>query len=115
MARNYSRYTTFSPGDLEKQLKELALKTCAVTDAPDGWGAKRRHHLHLKWHECTVTYPDGTSGTCRYTRHGPKVHTFGYHWGEAGWILEDNASMRAGLDKMGFIEYRRYRLYDRKL
>jgi GNAT superfamily N-acetyltransferase len=35
------------------------------------------------------------------------------YWGEAGWILEDNAAMNAGLRKMEFIPYKTYRLYDR--
>ena len=39
----------------------------------------------------------------------------GFHWGEAGWILEDNAAMNAGLVKMGFTVYKTYRLLDRPL
>jgi GNAT superfamily N-acetyltransferase len=39
----------------------------------------------------------------------------GYGWGEAGWILEDNAAMNAGLLKMGFTVYKTYRLLDRRL
>jgi GNAT superfamily N-acetyltransferase len=39
----------------------------------------------------------------------------GITWGEAGWILEDNAAMNAGLEKMGFRVYKTYRLYDRAL
>ena len=38
-----------------------------------------------------------------------------YSWGEAGWILEDNAAMNAGLVKMGFTVYKTYRLLDRAL
>jgi ribosomal protein S18 acetylase RimI-like enzyme len=36
-------------------------------------------------------------------------------WGEAGWILEDNAAMNAGLVKMGFTVYKTYRMLDRRL
>ncbi|MDX2120984.1 MAG: N-acetyltransferase [Gemmatimonadota bacterium] len=36
-------------------------------------------------------------------------------WGEAGWILEDNPAMNAGLEKMEFAVYKTYRLYDRAL
>ena len=36
-------------------------------------------------------------------------------WGEAGWILEDNAAMNAGLEKMTFRVYKTYRLYDRSI
>lgn len=46
-----------------------------------------------------------------WTRGGLK----GYSWGEAGWILEDNAAMNAGLLKMGFTVYKTYRLLDRPL
>jgi GNAT superfamily N-acetyltransferase len=38
---------------------------------------------------------------------------YGITWGEAGWILEDNPAMNAGLEKMGFTVYKTYRLYDR--
>jgi GNAT superfamily N-acetyltransferase len=39
----------------------------------------------------------------------------GFGWGEAGWILEDNPAMNAGLLKMGFSVYKTYRLLDRPL
>ena len=39
----------------------------------------------------------------------------GFLWGEAGWILEDNPAMNAGLEKMEFSVYKTYRLYDRAL
>ncbi len=39
----------------------------------------------------------------------------GITWGEAGWILEDNLAMRAGMEKIGFSHYKTYRLYDRGL
>jgi GNAT superfamily N-acetyltransferase len=37
------------------------------------------------------------------------------YWGEAGWILEDNPAMNAGLEKMTFRVYKTYRLYDRNI
>ncbi len=37
----------------------------------------------------------------------------GITWGEAGWILEDNPAMNAGLEKMSFTVYKTYRLYDK--
>jgi GNAT superfamily N-acetyltransferase len=39
----------------------------------------------------------------------------GIYWGEAGWILEDNPAMNAGLEKMTFRVYKTYRLYDRPI
>lgn len=46
-----------------------------------------------------------------WTHAGP----LGIRWGEAGWILEDNAQMNAGLVKMGFTVYKTYRMYERPL
>jgi GNAT superfamily N-acetyltransferase len=37
------------------------------------------------------------------------------YWGEAGWILEDNPAMIAGMVKIGWTHYKTYRLYDRPL
>ena len=37
----------------------------------------------------------------------------GINWGEAGWILEDNEPMNNALERMGFVVYKRHRLYDR--
>jgi GNAT superfamily N-acetyltransferase len=37
----------------------------------------------------------------------------GMRWGEAGWILEDNEPMNNAMERIGFVVYRRYRLYDR--
>jgi GNAT superfamily N-acetyltransferase len=39
----------------------------------------------------------------------------GYNWGEAGWILEDNAAMTNGILRLGFRPYKTYRVYDRPL
>ena len=44
-----------------------------------------------------------------------KAAEHGMYWGEAGWILEDNPAMKAGLEKMNFTVYKTYRLYDRAL
>lgn len=39
----------------------------------------------------------------------------GFHWGEAGWILEDNAPMRNAAERMGFSHYKTFRLFERSL
>ena len=44
-----------------------------------------------------------------------RAEKLGFSWGEAGWILEDNAAMNAGLEKMTFRVYKTYRLYDRPI
>ena len=44
-----------------------------------------------------------------------KGTALGYHWGEAGWILEDNAAMINAAERLGFRQYKTLRLYDRPL
>jgi hypothetical protein len=44
-----------------------------------------------------------------------KGHEHKMRWGEAGWILEDNPAMRLAADKVGFTQYKTYRMYDRSL
>jgi GNAT superfamily N-acetyltransferase len=44
-----------------------------------------------------------------------RAEKLGFTWGEAGWILEENAAMNAGLEKMTFRVYKTYRLYDRPI
>jgi GNAT superfamily N-acetyltransferase len=39
----------------------------------------------------------------------------GYHWAEAGWILEDNAPMLNAALRVGFSPYKTYRIYDKAL
>ena len=39
----------------------------------------------------------------------------GIFWGEAGWILEDNAAMNNGLEKMNFSPYKIYRIYEKTI
>ncbi|HUK21233.1 MAG TPA: hypothetical protein VLV45_06715 [Gemmatimonadales bacterium] len=39
----------------------------------------------------------------------------GYHWAEAGWILEDNAAMVNASTRLGFVPYKTYRVYDKPL
>jgi len=38
---------------------------------------------------------------------------YGVTWGEASWILEDNAAMANATERMGFVRYKTLRLYDR--
>ncbi len=44
-----------------------------------------------------------------------KGRALGYRWGEAGWILEDNAAMINASERLGFQHYKTLRLYDRAL
>ena len=42
-----------------------------------------------------------------------KGNAKGFHWGEGGWLLEDNAPIINGLLNLGFRPYKTYRVYDR--
>jgi hypothetical protein len=42
-------------------------------------------------------------------------YKLGFRWGEAGWILEDNAAMNNGLKRIGFQHYKTLRVYDKPL
>ncbi len=44
-----------------------------------------------------------------------KGGALGYHWGEGGWILEDNTAMVNGAHQLGFRPYKTYRIYDKPL
>lgn len=44
-----------------------------------------------------------------------KGNAKGYYWGEAGWILENNAVMKNAIQNLGFVPYKMYRVYDRPL
>jgi GNAT superfamily N-acetyltransferase len=44
-----------------------------------------------------------------------RAEKLGFTWGEAGWILEENTAMNAGLERMTFRVYKTYRLYDRPI
>jgi GNAT superfamily N-acetyltransferase len=39
----------------------------------------------------------------------------GYTWGEAGWMLENNAAMNNAACRLGFRHYKTYRIYDKPL
>jgi GNAT superfamily N-acetyltransferase len=45
-------------------------------------------------------------------REGNKL---GYYWGEASWLLETNAAIRNGMERMGFHVYKTLRMYDKTL
>ena len=44
-----------------------------------------------------------------------KGSSIGYHYGEIGWVLEDNLMMNRAADMLGARAYKRYRIYERAL
>ncbi len=84
---SFPRYTTFKPGELEKRLHEMApgQVPCPELSAELAAAAfPARPGRLLKEHCCTVTYPDGREGACRYERLGPACHRFGFTNSEDG-------------------------------
>jgi hypothetical protein len=79
--QRFPRFLTFQPGEREGYIREkLGLPPDAplpieTTPLNGGSGSSRPSRL-LKSHSCVVNYPDGTVGTCRYTRGGPAWHIF---------------------------------------
>jgi hypothetical protein len=78
----YPRYLTLSNEDLATLIRQLdpdgkhavTPETLRLGASP---GASNGRSLPLrKEHDCTVTYPDSTTGTCHYARGGPKWHLF---------------------------------------
>ncbi len=79
----YARYTTYAGDDeLAAAVDKIDPNGIAGTTAfvlrqgsNTRSGGGTRSSL-LKEHDCAVVYPDGTTGTCRYTRGGPAWHIF---------------------------------------
>jgi hypothetical protein len=88
---------TFPPGELEALEDKIAGRAPAPTapstaDAdlsgatlpplPDGSSGSSRSGRSrlLKEHACTVSYPDGQGGVCRYERRGPAAHLFEFSY-----------------------------------
>jgi hypothetical protein len=79
---NFPRYLTFKEGELEKTLEGMGASPHAATALrTNGSG---RGGL-LERHTCPVTYPDGTTGVCHYTRCAATWRVFRYeHLGVDG-------------------------------
>lgn len=71
---SYPRYTTYTPEELERTLARY--RHIGAREGADATVPSSGRTRLIKSHECCVTYPDGTSGTCRYTRGGPTWHVF---------------------------------------
>ena len=69
--KTFARYTTFKEGELEATLHGLD-----PTGQNRCFGAGRSKTGLIKSHNCTVTYPDATTGACSYLRAGPNWHVF---------------------------------------
>lgn len=85
--------------------------------APLLWALKRRtiHRLRILLLGILPEYRSRGLDAVLYHWIWTRAAKYGMSWGEAGWILEDNAAMNTALLKIGFRPYKTYRLYDRSL
>ena len=90
----YPRYLTFRPKELEARLRELdptghfpvtSMTAAAASGSASGSAGLPGRGRLLKSHSCPVSFPDGQTGTCAYTRGGPAWHLFRFtHQGTDG-------------------------------
>ena len=76
----FPRYTTFSA---EERYRVLGVPAETSSASPTRRGKPLREFTG------SVTYPDGTCGTCHYQRQGPRWHilTFRYRWNDHEALL----------------------------
>ncbi len=79
------------------------------------WKARKITRLRIMLLGVVPEYRRYGADALMYTWIWDKGYALGYRWGEAGWILEDNAAMNNGLLRMGFERYKTLRLFDRPL
>ncbi len=80
----YPVYTTYTEEELQQAFAKLShIGTNGKTSGNHANFAKNgsasrgsRGSKLIKSHECSVSFPDGTSGLCKYTRGGPTWHVF---------------------------------------
>jgi hypothetical protein len=79
------------------------------------WAARKISRLRILLLGALPEYRQTGVDALMYHWIWTKGTALGYHWGEGGWILEDNPAMNNGLLRLGFRVYKTYRIYDRKL
>jgi len=79
------------------------------------WAARKIHRIRVLLLGAVPEWRGRGIDALLYAEIWRRGNAKGYDWGEAGWILEDNAAMRNGLVRMGFRVYKTYRLYERPL
>lgn len=74
----YLRYTTYrGDEELTATINRIdPLRRTGVTASALRQDSNGGRSGLLKSHECAVLFPDGSTGTCRYTRGGPAWHIF---------------------------------------
>jgi GNAT superfamily N-acetyltransferase len=79
------------------------------------WYRRRIHRVRILILGVLPQYRRSGADALLYEWIWSKGNALGYTWGEASWILEDNAAMRNGLERMGFRVYKTLRMYQKAL
>jgi GNAT superfamily N-acetyltransferase len=79
------------------------------------WASRKIHRLRILLLGTIREYRGTGVDALMYHWIWEKGRAKGYDWGEAGWILEDNAAMNNAIQNIGFEPYKTYRVYDRPL
>lgn len=95
----YPRYLSFPPGELEARLLELGRASgggpsnVLLPARPSTSPSPGRSRL-LKNHSCSVRFPDGRAGCCRYIRGGPAWHIFHYDYEDGSRLPTQHETKR---------------------
>ena len=77
------------------------------------WAARNIHRLRILMLGTLPEWRNKGIDALMYRHIWERGMAKGMNWGEAGWILEDNTLMNNALERIGFVVYKRHRLYDR--
>lgn len=82
----YPRYVTYTDDELRATIRQIdPTGISGVTVDQLRMAGSAVGGRLIKSHSCCVTFPDGATGSCRYTRCGPNWHQFHYqHEGREG-------------------------------
>ncbi len=79
------------------------------------WAARRVSRLRVLLLGLLKEYRMSGADGLMYHWIWEKGRARGYNWAEAGWVLEDNTTMKNASVRVGFRHYKTLRLYDRPL
>jgi GNAT superfamily N-acetyltransferase len=79
------------------------------------WYARKIHRLRIPLLGTIPEYRGKGIDALLYHWIWTRGNVRGIHWGEAGWILEDNAPMVNSALRLGFRPYKTYRVFDKPL
>lgn len=76
------------------------------------WYSRKIHRVRIALLGAVKEYQGKGIDALLYHRIWTECVSRGMPYGEAGWVLEDNAAMVNGMQRLGFHPYKTYRVYD---